>query len=616
MRMSAAVRIATACIAFSCVLAFTRDALRAQTLSFTDVTLDAGITHTHGFVDTLLSTRRMYLAGVAAGDYDRDGWTDLYVIRGSLGPNLLYRNLGDGTFEDVAAGAGVAVNGDMASGPLFFHANGDSLIDLFVAGTRGTPNRMFMANGDDTFTDHIAESGLPDLIETYSASAADFDRDGDLDLFLTHWEVPMQESHLWRNNGHGVFTCVDNAAGIRDIGDGQYDYSFTANFCDLNNDRWPDIVVAGDFETSRVFLNRGDGTFVDATAPVITDENGMGSTVGDYDNDGDLDWFVSSVFDETGVPNDEWGITGNRMYRNRGNGVFDDATDAAGVREGGWGWGASFADFDNDGWLDLYHVNGWPFEVDTFLEDPARLFMNDHNGGFIERSSEAGVASTAQGRGVVCFDYDRDGDIDIFITNYNGAPSLLRNDAGNVRTWLTLILRGGASNPQAIGARVRIQAGGLVQVREVSCGNNYLSQNPAEIQVGTGTYELMDYIHVDWPNGTETTLRDVTTAQSIVLEQPRRETPQYTGGIRIVSAGPNPFVTEMTLAIEGAGNAAVTAVIYDVAGRRVRALAPSGTNTFDWDGRDARSVSVPAGVYWISVSDGASSDVRRVVLVR
>jgi hypothetical protein len=585
---------------------------------FSNVTIEAGFAHSHDYVEEAISTRHMLLPGVAAADYDGDGWVDLYVIRGSAGRNLLYRNLGNGRFEDVAAAAGVDAGGDMASGALFFDANGDGLLDLFVGGTRGTPNRLFIANGDGTFLDRVAASGLPELMDTFSASAADYDRDGDLDLFLTHWHMPMAASHLWRNDGNGVFRCTDDAAGIDAIGDGRYDFSFTANFCDLDGDRWPDLVVAGDFGTSRVFLNRRDGTFADATTAIISDENGMGSAIGDYDNDGDLDWFVSSIWDETGVPNDAWGINGNRMYRNRGDGSFEDATDLCGVRQGGWGWGASFADVDNDGWLDLFHVNGWPFEVETFLEDPARLFVNARNGTFAERSADSGVAETGQGRGIVCFDYDRDGDIDIFIANYRAAPVLLRNDGGNEHGWLTLVLRGPARNAQAIGARVRIEAGDLLQWREVACGNNYLSQNPAEIHVGLGAHDRADRIRIDWPDGATTTVTDVAARRTLVVEYPAGagDAPPLPRGVRIVNAQPNPFTTETTLRVEGAVPGSLSAAVYDVAGRRIREIGGPGSDAIVWDGRDDRGVRVPAGVYWIRVSDGTASDARGVVVVR
>jgi len=576
----------------------------ADTPLFHNVTLSAGISHVHGYVEEVVGTHHMFLAGVAASDYDNDGFVDLYVIRGSVGPNLLYRNRGDGTFEDVAAAARVAVSGNMASGPLFFDANGDGVLDLFVGGTQGTPNHLFIANGDGTFIDRIPQSRIPQLMETFSASAADYDRDGDLDLFLTHWEIPMQASHLWRNDGHGVFWCVDDAAGIHDIGDGAHDYSFTANFTDLNHDRWPDIVMAGDFKTSRVFMNRGDGTFRDATSPVITDENGMGAAVGDYDNDGDIDWFVSSIYDATQAPNGgAWGFTGNRIYRNRGDGTLEDATDWCGVREGGWGWGASFADFDNDGWLDLYQVNGWPFEVATFLEDASRLFMNDGHGSFVESSTASGCTSTAQGRGVVCFDYDNDGDIDIFVSNYRGAPELWRNDSAPAG-WIRLSLRG--PHGPAIGARATIEAGGLTQTRELMCGNNYLSQNPTDIHVGLGNAPQADRIRVEWPNGQTTSIAGISSGQRVVFDQPPRSTPTPRA-LRIVNVSPNPFLDTATITLEGSPT---RVAIYDVAGRLVQKLSPR-SGTIQWNAEN-----VPAGVYWIRINDQAASDARRIVLVR
>jgi len=600
-----------------CVLAFlacVAHASAASAVSFTDVTLDAGFTHTHNFNDPHMTTRHMPLAGCAAADFDRDGWVDVYVIRGSTGPNLLYRNLGNGQFVDVAAAAGVDAVGDRASGALFFDANGDGHLDLFVGGTLGTPNRFFVNRGDGRFDDRIGPSQIPASLETFSASAADYDRDGDLDLFLTHWHGPQGDGHLWRNNGHGVFTSVDAESGIHAIGDGQYDFSFTAAFADINHDGWLDILMAGDFETSRVFVSNRDGTFDDATSAVISDENGMGSAVGDYDGDGDLDWFVSSIFDSSGEENGgAWGLTGNRMYRNNG-GVLEDATDVSGVREGGWGWASSFLDVDNDGWLDLFHVNGWPGETETFLADPARLFMNAGNGTFVERSESLGVAHTGQGRGVVCFDYDRDGDTDLFITNYRAAPVLLRNDGGNDNAWLSLTLLGRARNRDAIGARVTIEAGGMTLRRDVTCGNNYLSQNPFELTVGLGAAERAERVLVTWPDGSTSELVDVAVRQRIEMTQPAAP-PAPAKNLRILSAQPNPFRDSVELTLEGAEDD-TTVQVFDVRGRRVRSLNPGATGSIQWDGRDDRGVGAPSGIYWLRVTNAAGSDARRIVLVR
>ena len=590
----------------------------AQPWRFADVTAGAGLGYEHGFTIARVSVRRMLLAGVAAGDYDNDGWVDLYAIRGDIGPNLLFRNTHDGRFEEVGAAAGVAVDGAIESGALFADFDGDGWLDLFVGGMEDTPNRLFRNAGDGTFVDATASSGLVMNLDTFSATAGDYDRDGDLDLFLAHWDVPMQDSHLWRNDGAGSFVCVDATAGLHDLGNGTRDFSFTGNFADIDADGWPDLLVAGDFGASRAFVNARDGTFRDATTPVISDENGMGAAIGDYDNDGDVDWFVSSIWEDSLRSGDAWGITGNRMYRNRGDGSFEDVTDDAGVRRGFWGWGSAFADFNNDGHLDLYHVNGYPFEDDFFLNDPARLFVSAGDGTFVERSAELGADLTGQGRGIVCFDFDRDGDLDIFVANHFQAPVLLRNDGGNAQHYLSLVLRGAKPNPQAIGARVRVEAGGTAQLREVSAGNNYLSQNPADIHVGLGDASRADRVTIDWPDGTVTVVEDVAADQRLVVDHPgRRSGPPPDGRtLRILGSHPNPFTNETVVRLDAAGSASVTTTVYDVSGRRIRRLGASDSSTVRWDGRDDHGARVASGIYLLRVESSRGSDSIRIVLVR
>src|SRR5581483_11734839 len=283
--------------------------------------------------------------------------------------------------------------------------------------------------------------------------------------------------------------------------------------------------VAADFGASRVLHNRGDGTFDDATDPaVVTDENGMGAAIGDVDEDGDLDWFVSSIWDPSGTAEGNWGVTGNRLYRNAGDGTFADATDAAGVRIGYWGWGSTFADLDDDGHLDLVHVNGWgPRDIpdsSEFHADPARVFVSNGDGTFAETAGALGAADTGLGRGVVALDYDRDGDLDLFYSNNSGLPKLLRNDgAGNGSLAVKLLARGG--NREAIGARVFASAGGVAQMRELRAGSNFESQDPAEAHFGLGPAADVDELRVAWPGGTETVLGDVAVGRTVVLNEPR-----------------------------------------------------------------------------------------------
>jgi len=490
---------------------------------FSEVSLEAGFDYSHGYEVSNSGSahdRRTNSAGVAAGDYDLDGWVDLYVVRGTIGSNLLYRNLGNGSFEDVAESAGVNLTGQENSSATFADFDGDGWLDLIVTGMNGTQVTLFRNAGDGTFTDITDSSGITEMSLSYGVSFADYDRDGDLDFWINHWLFAAEGSYLWRNNGDGSFTNVTNEAGI------PLDTTadFTTNFSDINNDGWLDLLVSGDYGSSQVFTSNQDGTFDLVTSPVITDENGMGGAVGDYDNDGDLDWFVTSIYDFRTNIEFPWGITGNRFYQNDGLGNFTDVTDETGTRIGYWGWGACFADFNNDGWLDLFHVNGYSgggdSSIEPFLNDPSQLFISDQAGGFLERSIELGIIDTGQGRGIVCFDYDRDGDIDIFITNNRQPPALYRNDGGNNNNYLHIQLEGEDLNSEAVGARIYLTDNGITQMRELRAGSNYLSQNPVETYFGLGTQTSADEIRVVWPSGAEKVLENIDANQLLFITHP------------------------------------------------------------------------------------------------
>ncbi|MDY7092123.1 MAG: CRTAC1 family protein [Acidobacteriota bacterium] len=488
-------------------------------LSFTDVSAAAGLDYQHGYSNPDLFEAQMIAGGVAAGDYDGDGWMDLYIVRGDIGPNLLYRNRGDGTFEERAAAAGVGHFGDQGSGPTFADVDGDGWLDLVIGGVRGTAIRLYRNRGDGTFENITAASGLFSHRDTFSAAFGDYDRDGDLDIFFTHWGFSGDTEHLWRNDGGGQFTDVGQGLGIGPSYIDR-DNSFTPNFTDIDGDGWPDLLIAGDFGTSKIFHNQAGTGFVETTTDVISDENGMGAAIGDYDNDGDLDWFVSSIWDPTGDPVGNWGVTGNRLYRNRGDGTYEDATTEAGVREGYWGWGSCFADLNNDGWLDLFHVNGMNFEwVDFYYSDPSRLFMNRGDGTFEERSADLGIEDHLLGRGVVCFDYDQDGDIDLFVANNSGPPRLFRNDGGNDLNSTQIRLQGTDGNTEGIGAWIWVTAGGLTQVRELRAGSHFVSQSPAVAHFGLGAATQLDEVRVRWPDGTEEVARNLPVRPFLTLVQ-------------------------------------------------------------------------------------------------
>ena len=466
--------------------------------------------------------------GLAAADYDGDGDVDLYVVGGERQPSSLYQNQGDGTFVDVAPDVGVALV-HKGSGPTFADIDGDGDLDLFVGAAAGDPY-FVLRNDNGSYVDVTVDSGIViTKPHTLSATFSDYDRDGDLDLFLSHWSSFSSDDTetLWRNKGDGTFESYSVESGVSAAlrarhqpfppGANLVDHSFTPNLSDIDGDGDPDLLMSGDFGSSEVMINNGDGTFSRASdGAVITDEFGMGGAVGDYDNDGDMDWFVSSIFGE----DEAGGVqgTGNRLYRNDGQGVFENVTDAAGIADGAWGWGSCFADFDNDGFLDIFHVNGWFDPV--FGDDQIAFFHNNGDGTFTERAFELGLRDNGQGRGVACFDANRDGDIDIAFTN-NGEDHLFfyRNDLDNGNHYLGVSLVGQAGNPFGIGSRITVSAGAETYVREIVAGNNFVSQNPLEAHFGLGAATTVN-IEVRWPDGGLTNLSGVSADTMVEIVQP------------------------------------------------------------------------------------------------
>ncbi len=299
-----------------------------------------------------------------------------------------------------------------------------------------------------------------------------------------------------------------------------YDYSFVLAFARMDADRYPDILSVSDFSNSRYFLSNGSQngtvTFRDATDnAVIIDRNGMGSAVGDYDGDGDLDWFVTGIF---GVSE----TVGNRLYRNDGTGVLQDVTVAAGVQDGGWGWGACFADFNLDGRLDIFHTNGWASlnPIDAFESDRSRLFISQGNGRFVDEAGTRGMTDTEQGRAVVCADFDRDGDVDIFMTNRGLANSgaFWVNSGDGSNRGLVVRLSGSAPNTEGVGARIRVTVGGVTQLREVSIGNNFTSHNPTAQVFGLGTAAAADSVQIEWPDGSTDTYNNVSAGNVVFVQ--------------------------------------------------------------------------------------------------
>ena len=259
---------------------------------------------------------------------------------------------------------------------------------------------------------------------------------------------------------------------------------------------------------------------VNQNTNVINDENGMGAALGDYDNDGDLDWFASSIYDPDGVSEGNWGVTGNRLYNNDGSGVFTEVSELAGVREGYWGWGSCFADFNNDMYLDIFHVNGFPSDIvneDEFVHDPSRLFINNQDGTFTEMSAQLGLIDTDSGRAIICFDNDRDGDIDILINNNQSSSSFYENQLDNNNHYLAVKLLQTDTNMDAIGAKISLTINGVSQLRQVIAGGSYASSNPTSQHFGLASNSQVDSMTITWPDGEVESFNDFEADRLVTI---------------------------------------------------------------------------------------------------
>jgi enediyne biosynthesis protein E4 len=519
---------------------------------FTDVAETAGLRipsicgaadHTRYLIETTG-------AGIAFLDYDNDGWLDIFMLSGTRmdgtaprSTNRLYKNNRDGTFTDVTEKAGLVRTG-WAMGVTVGDYNNDGFEDIFV--TYWGQNVLYRNNGDGAFSDVTKEAGLlkPARWGT-GCTFVDYDRDGHLDLFVSNYvvfdpqTVPENcdwrgikvncgprglepESHLlFHNNGDGTFTDVTERSGV---GAAAKSYGLTAVAADFDDDGWPDIYVACDSTPSLLFRNNRDGTFTEegmqrgiALSEDGQEQAGMGIGVGDYELRGQLD-IVKTHF--------QGDMTG--LYHNEGKGDFQDVTVSAGlgVETGYICWGAGFGDFDNDGLPDIFLVAGGVYpEVEKKLPNlpmamPRMLFRNLGGGKFEELSDRLGPGMTVRhcSRGCAFGDFDNDGDLDIVIMNRNQPPSLLRNDLSGQNRWLKVLLVGVKSNRSAIGARVTVQYGDRRQAQEVLAQSSYLSVNDRRLHFGLGSATAVN-VEIRWPNGNKESVPNVPTNQLIVIRE-------------------------------------------------------------------------------------------------
>ena len=460
--------------------------------------------------------------GAAVLDFDRDGWQDLFLVSADAGPDRLYRNNGDGTFSEVGSQAGVALE-HLGSGAAAADFDGDGWTDLHVT-SHGMPgfaapghHRLYRNRGDGTFEEIAARAGVATASRTmgdgFGSAFGDVDLDGDLDLLVAGWQEGSLGTRLFMNNGDATFTDVTEAAGITDDGI----RGFAPCLADMTGDRYPEALIAADFGTSRYFVNNGDGTFSEQTAASGTDETwaGMGNTVADFDGDGRLDWYVTAIFDEAGLGYGD----GNKLYMNRGSGVFEESAASAGVDDGGWGWGTAGVDLNHDGMVDIIETNGW--HRPEYQGERAKLWINLGDGTFTDVATPARLDYDIQGLGLLHFDYDEDGDQDVALTSPAGDFRLYRNDlSGPAANWLRVFLDTTGTDgiaPHGLGSRVTVSAGDLeIHQWVVSCAH-YLTSSELSAHFGLGDAEKVDEVRVEWPDGSVTIMTDVAANQTVTV---------------------------------------------------------------------------------------------------
>jgi hypothetical protein len=580
---------------------------------FQDATIAKGIVGAYTTAGVTADVSEVRGGGAAVFDYDNDGDEDLYVTNNADRPNELYRNDG-GTFVNVAAFAGVAY-APRTLGALAADLDNDGDSDLMLLNDGA--DVLYRNEGNGKFTNRTGASGfLSSLKTSYSAAVADYDLDGDLDVYIAHWsENPVAAANaLWRNEGELRFVEVTATAGV-----GDPEQSLATIWHDLDVDGDPDLMSINEYEHDMVYRNEGNGTFADVTFDVLFEYNdvfyadGMGVHIADVDRDGLQDIYVTN-------------FGKNNLYMGQGDGTWlDEAVDrgcSGPLVLPRIGWGVEFFDCELDGDLDIYVVNG--HMINGSSDDD--LYVNNGTGNFTAAPNGGGTNENYVGRGLVLSDFDGDGDQDMFVVNHNnptqaGLNCYYENLNATPNHWLHVRTRGIVSNAEGVGARVIVEgSGGAEWVREVTIGSSFASSSSPTLTFGLGSRTTVD-LRVEWPSGIVDDINGISVDRTVVVVEGEDTVVDVAETItparpRLV-AFPNPARRASTIALDLAASAEVRLSAYTASGRLVHEIysgvLPAGSHELGWDGRSSDGTDAAPGVYFLRLEESGRIATTRMV---
>ncbi|MBI3193360.1 MAG: VCBS repeat-containing protein, partial [Ignavibacteriae bacterium] len=550
--------------------------------------------------------------GIAIADYNNDGWDDVFVagwsIVGGVYGTALFRNNGNMTFADVTDTADVGVSGSYPTA-LWGDFNNDRFVDLFIGGRDSLGfSKIFRNNGDETFTDVTTTSGIDVSISVGGAALGDYDKDGNIDLFVA---TRRRGDLLYKNISIGGTITFDDVSSAAQIGGPSSTIAMQPTWIDYNHDGWLDLFCVHDgFDVNRLYRNTGTFPFAEISASAnlqsVGAGNSMGVTWNDFNNDGWEDVYITRIGE-------------GGFYKNKGDGTFDNISHSSGADTNGMSWGVVFSDFDNDADENIFIINTYQFDLTKSL-----LFEN-RNGVFKNIAASANVALTTDGYGAATGDFDNDGDLDIIVANINGNNLVLRNNHTGNNHWVKIHLEGVLTNRYAIGTKTRVVAGGRSQIRIVDGGSSYCSQISPTLQFGLASATLIDSIEIFWTTGLkqyytnlpiDTTyfFQEDTTLTSIRFH----ERPFVPPAIRLDQNYPNPFnpTTKFDFGIDTfSGDEAVTLKVFDLLGKEIATIVNDRLYPGIYSATLDAS-NLPGGIYLYRLTHGYTSITKKFVLMK